>query len=161
MMFTKRINRTLAVLVAGLCLICLLGGCAEQEPTATDPGFVQMVNPLVTVDSIQDMEAKLGYPVPVLNKAVDTYIVLVVNGIAEQGRICYADGSDFNITRGTGDISGIYGGVLDRTETISGIEVSFLAYEDIRYAIWEKDGFAFSLTGGDALANEVATLIGD
>ena len=57
------------------------------------------------------------------------------------------------------DACGIYGGVLEKAETISGVTVSFLTYEDIRYAIWEKDGFTFSLTGGEALAQEVAALI--
>ena len=91
---------------------------------------------------------------------MDAYIVLVVNGTAQQGRIRYADGASFDMKQGTGDVSGIYGGVTESTETISGVAVSFLRYEDTRYAIWEKDGFTFSLTGGETLAQEVAALIG-
>ena len=129
-----------------------------------------MVNPLVTVNSAEEMEAKLGYTVPVLKKDVDSYIVLVIEGTAESGRIHYTDGSVFNIKQGSGDISGIYGGVLE-DERILGYEVknggiiggtlvSFYVYEDTRYAIWEKDGFTFSLTGTAALEDEIAALIG-
>ena len=146
-----------AILAACLCLV-LLAGCAEKQEQAPNTGFVQMGNPLVEVASLQEMEEKLSYSVPVLDKAVDTYIVLVTGGTAQQGRIRYADGASFDMKQGTGDISGIYGGVLEKAETISGVTVSFLTYEDIRYAIWEKDGFTFSLTGGEALAQEVAAL---
>ena len=147
-----------AVLAVCLCLV-LLAGCAEKQAEAPNTGFVQMGNPLVEVASVQEMEAKLGYSVPVLDKAVETYIVLVVNGTAQQGRIRYADGTSFDMKQGSGDVSGIYGGVVEKTETISGVSVSFMTYEQTHYAIWEKDGFSYSLTGGENLAGEVAALI--
>jgi hypothetical protein len=149
-----------ALVLALALFLALPAGCAEKQEEIPDAGFVQMGNPLVEVASAQEMEAKLGYKVPVLDKAVDTYIVLVVNGTAQQGRIRYADGASFDMKQGTGDVSGIYGGVTESTETISGVAVSFLRFEDTRYAIWEKDGFTFSLTGGDTLVQEVAALIG-
>ena len=148
------------ILMICLCLIATLGGCGQKQSEAPETGFVQMGNPLVTVDSLQEMESKLGYAVPVLDKEVASYIVLVVNGTAESGRVRYADGSDFNIKKGTGDISGIYGGVLEREETLGGVSVSFMVMESTHYAIWEKDGFSCSLTGGDNLAEEVSALIG-
>ena len=147
----------ITVIAACLFLIVILGGCSKTE--VPDPGFAQVVNPLVTVDSVEEMEKHLGYAVPVLEKEVGTYIVLVIDGIADSGRIRYAGGSDFNIKKGNGDISGIYGGVAEGEKTISGVVVSFFCYEDIHYAIWEKDGFAFSLTGATALEEDVAALI--
>lgn len=149
----------IAVIATCLCLIVILGGCSKSKNEVPDPGFAQVVNPLVTVDSAEDMEKHLGYSIPVLEKEVDTYIVLVIDGVADSGRIRYADGSDFNIKKGTGDISGIYGGVYEGEKTISGVVVSFFCYEDIHYAIWEKDGVAFSLTGATALEEDVAALI--
>ena len=158
-MHHKKLKYFALILALGLCL-ALTAGCAEKQEEAPAAGFVQMGNPLVEVASIQEMEAKLGYKVPVLDKAVDAYIVLMVNGTAQQGRIRYADGASFDMKQGTGDISGIYGGVAETTKTISGVAVSFLRYDEIHYAIWEKDGFTFCLTGGDTLAQEVAALIG-
>ena len=154
----KKLKHLTLILALCLCL-ALPAGCANKQADTPDTGFVQMGNPLVEVASLQEMEEKLGYSVPVLDKAVDTYIVLVTGGTAQQGRIRYADGASFDMKQGTGDISGIYGGVVENAETISGVTVSFLTYEDLRYAIWEKDGFTFSLTGGEALAQEVAALI--
>lgn len=142
--------------VLGFSLAFLLIGCGEDEPS---PGLSQVVNPIVTVGSVQEMEEYLGYEIPVLEKEVEFYIVLVIDGVAESGRIRYADGTDFNIKRGTGDVSGIYGGILEREETIEGVPVSFYSFEDFRYAIWEQDGFACSLTGDVALMEEVTALI--
>ena len=147
------------VVGACLCALVLLSGCGQQQNEATDPGFVQMVNPLVTVNSVQEMEEQLGYTVPVLEKEVTDYIVLVIDGKADSGRIRYADGCDFTIKQGSGDVSGIYGGTKECEVAIGGIAVSFWVYEDIRYAIWEKDGFAFSLTGAETLEEDVAELI--
>lgn len=166
---TLKRNIRRAVAAACLCAAILLVGCGEQQNEAPDSGFVQMVNPLVTVNSAQEMEKYLGYPVPVLEKDVDAYIVLVIDGIAESGRIHYADGSVFNIKRGTGDISGIYGGILEENKIIGsdvqngniigGTLVSFFVYEDTRYAIWETDGLSFSLTGNAALEDDIAALL--
>ena len=152
----QRNMKACRVVMTCLCLIALMSGCGGQKP---DPGFVQMGNPLVTVASAEEMEAQLGYTVPVLDKDVSDYIVLVIDGAAESGRIRYADGSDFNIKQGSGDISGIYGGAQEEELEIDGVAVTFFRFEDIRYAIWEKDGFAFSLSGGETLKEDVTALI--
>ena len=152
----QRNMKACRVVMTCLCLIALMSGCSGQKP---DPGFVQMGNPLVTVASAEEMEAQLGYTVPVLDKDVSDYIVLVIDGAAESGRIRYADGSDFNIKQGSGDISGIYGGAQEEELEIDGVAVTFFRFEDIRYAIWEKDGFAFSLSGGETLKEDVTALI--
>ena len=147
------------IVLMALCLAFVLAGCGTEQTKAPNAGFVQVVNPLVTVESVGKMEEKLGYSVPVLDKDVESYIVLVIDGVCESGRIRYADGSDFNIKKGSGDISGIYGGVLDTEENIHGVTVSFYVYEELRYAIWERDGFTYSLTGGAALPADVAALL--
>ncbi len=166
-MFFKKIQCISIVLC--LILTASLCGCGSVSNDTPDAGFVQMGNPLVTVNSVQEMEQQLGYSVPLLDKEVSDYIVLVIDGTADSGRILYADGSDFNIKQGTGDISGIYGGVPEHTKIIGstvenghiigGTLVSFYVFEDIRYAIWEKDGFTFSLTGAEALEDDVAALL--
>ena len=147
------------IILMALCLAFVLAGCGTEQTEAPDAGFVQVVNPLVSVESVGEMEEKLGYSVPVLDKDVESYIVLVIDGVCESGRIRYADGSDFNIKEGSGDISGIYGGALEVEENIHGTNVSFYVYEELRYAIWEKDGFTYGLTGGAALPVDVAALL--
>lgn len=155
----QRSMKACRIMMTCLCLMVLMSGCGGKESETPDPGFVQMGNPLVTVASAEEMEAQLGYTVPVLDKDVSDYIVLVIDGAAESGRIRYADGSDFNIKQGSGDISGIYGGAQEEELEMDGVAVTFFRFEDIRYAIWEKDGFAFSLSGGETLKEDVTALI--
>ena len=157
-MATKNIRRVSAITIC-ICLNLLLCACGAGTPDTSNTGITQVVNPLVEVATPQDMEAKLGYSVPVLKKDVSAYIVLVIDGVAESGRIRYTDGSDFNIKQGSGDISGIYGGTPAGESTVSGVSVSYFTCEELRYAIWEKDGFTFSLTGGDTLEADVAALL--
>ena len=72
-MHHKKLKYFALILALGLCL-ALTAGCAEKQEEAPAAGFVQVGNPLVEVASIQEMEAKLGYKVPVLDKAVDAFL---------------------------------------------------------------------------------------
>ena len=148
----------LAVMLAVACVAAMLAGCGQAQ--APDAGFAQMGNPLVEVASADEMEQKLGYSVPVMDKEVAAYIVLVIDGKADMGRIRYADGSVFNIKKGSGDISGIYGGTLEQEQAIGGVTVSFYSLEGQSYAIWEDGGFAYSLSDCPTLQEDVAELIG-
>ena len=129
-----------------------------------NPEQVQLPNPLLEVDSLEEMEEYLDFKVPVLNKDVETYIVLVIDDYPKIGRIEYADGSTFNMEYGSEDVSGIYGGELDKQIVIDDIQVNFYRYiddnqQEVNYAIWEKNGFSYSLTGGEELEEEVSYLI--
>jgi hypothetical protein len=42
---------------------------------------------------------------------------------------------------------------------VNGISVGYYTYETTRYALWEKDGFTYSLTGGENLEEGVAELM--
>ena len=130
-----------------------------SEPDVPKPESVQVVNPLMEVDSVAEMEKYLDFLIPVLEKEAETYFVLVFDGYPQIGRIRYTDGTVFNVKYGNGDISGIYGGVSEKEEQIEGVTVSFLNYGDIRYAIWEKEGFTYSLTGGEKLEEESRELL--
>ena len=112
---------------------------------------MQVPNPLWQVDSREEMEELLDFSVPVLDKAVEAYIVLVDDSRPEMARVVYTDGTTFNKKYGTGDISGINGGTLEKTETVGELSVSFYSYVDVDgkdtvYALWEKDGFTYSLS---------------
>jgi hypothetical protein len=147
----------IALLCIALCSLMTIG-CGKSG--APRPDKVQVVNPLMEVASLEEMERYLDYSVPVLEKEVDAYIVLVFDGYPQMGRIRYADGAVFNMQYGSGDISGIYGGTLESTEECGEVEVSYYVYEELHYALWETGGFTYSLSGGEDLKADVAALIG-
>ena len=120
---------------------------------APDPQQVQIPNPILTVASAAEMEAYLDFKVPVLEKEVEAYSVFISDGYPTMGQVDYADGSQFRIQYGSGDISGIYGGTLEESREIAGVSVAYYQYDSMSYAIWEVNGFACSYlytNGGDA-----------
>ena len=147
------------LLCFGICA-ALLSGCSSGSSARPDPAPAQVVNPMVEVSSVEEMEEMLDFSIPMLDKDVETYIVLVYDGGPQMGRVYYADGSLFSIKYGQEDVSGIYGGTLDCSETVNGVQVDFYHSESTRYARWEKDGFSCSLTGEDTLRADVSQLIG-
>ena len=152
-----------AAAAAGVCLVvagAVLVPKWVQSANAPNPPLVQVGNPLVQVTSVADMEQMLDFTVPVLDKEVKAYFVIVSGGHGDIGRISYADGGEFRVRYGSGDVSGIYGGVQQSADTVNGTAVAYYAYENTRYALWEKGGFTYSLSGGDALEGEVASLLG-
>ena len=155
-------KKAFKILTIAAC-VCMLAGCGsvenKGETNAPKPELVKVVNPLMTVSSVEEMEKYLDFSVPVLEKEAESYIVLVIDGYPQNGRIRYADGSTFNIKFGSGDVSGIYGGTLEKTEEMDGVTVSYYTYDTIRYALWEQDGFTHSLTGGENLEEEVKSLL--
>lgn len=147
------------------CICLAVAGTAffvNREPETfktPNPNMLQVTNPLVEVDSLEEMNFMLDFSVPVLNKEIKSYIVIVLNGYPSIGRIYYKDGSVFSMQYGTGDISGIYGGTIEYKTEINRANVSFCSYNDTNYAIWEKDGFTYSLTDSESLDSEVNELL--
>lgn len=156
---TKSGYKVRGVMAACLCVIVcggiLLHNVSSGRP---DPEYLQIANPLLEVASEEEMEKYLDFDVPVLEKEVDAYIVIVLDDYPEIGRIIYKDGGIFDMKYGTGDISGIYGGVFIKEEMINHVKISFYQYEDIRYALWETGGFTYCLSGGDDLEKEINVL---
>ena len=153
--------------LSAFCLFLIISsalfiGC-KKDDGIPDPKAVQTANPLMEVASLKQMEKYLDFTVPVLDKEVDRYIVLVIDGYPTMGRIQYVDGGIFNIQYGTGDISGIYGGTYEKLIIVGGPFVSFYSYEDTYYAIWENDGFTHSLSNDNLklLEREVSELLLD
>lgn len=149
---------------AAACLCLVIGGGlmlnrSNNNSNVPHPEQLQVVNPLMKVSSLEEMEQYLDFSVPVLEKKADTYLVIVLDGYPECARIIYADGSVFSMKYGTGDISGIYGGTLEKEEKLNGVTVSFYTYSDTKYATWEKDGFTFSLSDSNDLEADVKALI--
>lgn len=148
---------------AAACLCAAIAGGVILTPKSGDavpsPSLVQVANPIITVGSAAEMEEYLDFPVPVLDKEVASYSVFVSDGYPTMGQVDYADGSQFRIQYGSGDISGIYGGTLTGTANIDGAEVQYYDYNGTAYAIWEQDGFSFSYVYSDNGAADVETII--
>lgn len=150
----------------GICLCLVVGGTTILKNTMsdhkTDSANVQIPNPLHEVQSLNEMEETLKYKIPVLDKEVDAYIV-IDDEKTQIARIEYADQSTFNMASGTGDISGIYGGVFEEEKEIDHVKVSFYEYEGIEstinYALWEKDGFTYSYAGAEISEEEIQDLL--
>lgn len=145
------------------CLCLLIGGGVlmyrGNHPQSPAPAQVQVVNPMLRVGSIEEMEEYLDFSVPVLEKEASAYVVIVLNGYPTIGQITYADDTTFRVQYGEGDISGISGGTLVSSETVSGVSVDYYIFSGGEYAIWEKNGFTFSYVYGENGANEIKTLI--
>lgn len=166
----------LGVIKAGFamaaCLCVVLASVfafTYQRSNPPHPEQLQTPNPLMEVTSVSEMERYLDFRVPVLDKDVEAYIVIVDDSYPTLGRIMYADGSIFNMEYGTGDISGIYSGKLVKTETFGKVEVSFFTYTgvedgEISYATWEHGGFTHSLSeknvSFEQLSRDVQALMG-
>lgn len=142
-------------MAACVCVMVIGGVILTQNSrqTVPNPELVQIPNPIITVETVDEMEKYLDFTVPVLDKEVDAYSVIVMDSYPTVGQVDYTDGSEFRVQYGSGDISGIYGGSLEASKEIDGITVEYYSYADaeqtITYAIWEKNGFTFSYSYTD------------
>lgn len=153
-------NRWVAM-AACLCLLVVGGVIFMQNGgnIAPNPDLVQIPNPIITVASIEEMENYLDFDVPVLDKEVESYSVFVENSYPIMGQINYADGSEFRMQYGSGDISGIHGGTLEESKNIEGVKVEYYKYADTAYAIWEQNGFTFSYVYTNSGSTDVESII--
>lgn len=137
--------------VSGAVLLC------GNEGLTPDPAPVEVTNPIIAVETVEEMEEYLDFPVPVLDKETAALSVLVVQGYPVMGQVEYADGSLYRVQYGSEDVSGIYGGETVETRDMTGVQVECRTFEGSSYAVWTDEGFSFSYTGD---VNEVETLIG-
>lgn len=146
---------------ACVCLLAVGGVMFTQNSgnIVPNPDIVQISNPIITVSSVEEMEDYLDFDVPVLDKEVESYSVFVENSYPTMGQINYADGSEFRMQYGSGDISGIYGGTLEGSEDIEGVKVEYYKYTDTTYAIWEQNGFTFSYVYTNSGSADVESII--
>ena len=85
-------------LALAACLCILLAGAfvMHRPDNRPHPQPVQIPNPLWQVDSREEMQRLMDFSVPVLDKAVEAYIVLVDDSRPEMARVVYTDGTTFN-----------------------------------------------------------------
>ncbi len=150
---------------ACFCAVLALGILTLNNSTdkAPNPKTVQATNPIIEVNSAEEMKEYLDFSVPVLEKQVETYAVIVTDDYPATGQVDYSDGSEYRIQYGSGDISGIYGGVLTATKKVGDVEVSYYTFDgtesEVTYSIWEEDGYTFSYIYTADGESEITTLI--
>lgn len=154
--------RCLSALAACVCL-CFCAAAVYRNIASRADGRLEIASPVTEVESAEEMVKYLGFDIPVLaDKSVDSYMVYSDGKYAYRGEISYSDGSSFCAEKGSGDISGIYGGTLQGSQTISGINVYFYSMEDTRYAIWSDGGISccYCASADEAnYSNQIAELI--
>lgn len=148
-----------------VCVMLVIGAVAVLNGATRKPNpkMVQVANPIIEVSSAAEMSEYLDFSVPVRQKDVETYSVIVTDNYPTIGQIDYADGSEYRIQYGSGDISGIYGGVLADTRDVGNVKVSYYTClsddSEVTYAIWEEGGYTFSYVYTGDGRDEVRTLI--
>ncbi len=119
----------------------------------------RITNPVNEVKSVSEIEKTIDLSVPVLEKKVDSYLVIDENseyaysttseGTEESndkiGRILYSDGSIFSIGRNS-KVSGMFDGTLTKSITINDIKIELYDLEGISYAEWNNDDIFYSYT---------------
>lgn len=152
-------------LAACFCAVLALGVLTLNNSTdmKPNPKKVQVANPIIEVNSAEEMKDYLDFSVPVLEKNVETYSVIVADDYPTTGQVDYTDASEYRIQYGSGDISGIYDGILADTKKVGDVEVSYYTFDGVdskvTYAIWEEDGYTFSYVYTGDGESEIQTLI--
>lgn len=77
-------------------------------------------------------------------KNVKTYIVIGSGKYATHGRIIYNDDSAFEIEKSKEDVSGIYGGTLEKEKTIAGIPIKINTFWKYKICTWQYKDFSYS-----------------
>lgn len=171
--YKKKLKRNIWIkwgsIAACLCLLAVGTVVFTQNKSNSDsnnvpqPEIVQVPNPIITVASVEEMEKYLDFTVPIIEKDVEAYSVIVMDDYPSIGQVNYADGSEFRIQYGSGDISGIYGASLEESKEIDGVKVQYYKYtdnySDMTYAIWEQNNFTFSYIYTDNSKADVETFI--
>ena len=161
--------RTLSVVaIAILAVVIAIVGINMNNKGGSTSSFTELVeiaNPITEVNSKEEMKKYLGYYIPVLNKEVERYAVIGEGKYADHARVTYKDGTELNMEKGTGDVSGINGATFVKEEKLSNVDVKFYNYEfediEINYVIWEVNGFTFAYSNenGEISSTEITELI--
>lgn len=149
--------KSIAAAAACICIVLTTALVLRSTGEGTDqPGKVMISNPVTYVDSYDEMEKYLGYSVPRLDeKTPESYIVFASNGNAESGTVKYSDGSELKIMRGSGDISGIFGGKLTGDRDILGVTVHFYVFGSTVYSVWTESGYSYCYVASSGEESDV------
>ena len=122
---------------------------------------VQIPNPIISIDSLEELSKYLGIKTDNFNfKEIEN-----INKFTSEilGEITYKDNSVLRIGKGNNDNSGIYGSRLKEETTINNIKVKIYTFEELEYAVWQKDGYSYSYrkSSNENITEIVKKIIGE
>lgn len=153
-----KLIRNISSVAACLCL-CMCVGFLLFGQNAGHDQLAQVDSPVTEVSSINEMQKYLGFTVPsIQSKTASGYILYAFDNYAQEGEIKYTDGSGFKISRGSGDISGVYGATLIGSANYDSVTVYCYSFMDLRYAVWSCKGYACCYYAADG-ESDYSTII--
>ena len=166
----KNLTKILGILACIILIIIafMMFKKSNGSKKVEENNLLQIVNPLVEFDTIEELQQYFKAEIPVLDKQVEAYIAITEDTYATHARIKYADASSFEMEPGKeADVSGIYGGTEEKEELINGVNVKIYSYNDsdsddiTYYAIWHANNvsYSYSVVGEEMNMEELTELI--
>ena len=158
-------KRLIIIIVFCVCMmfaaIAMFIGGSKQQDSTKKAKRLEIPNPLTEVKSLSEMNKYLGYTIPVMNKKVEKYIVIGEGKYATHARIIYEDQSEFDMEKGSDDVSGIYGASIIEEKEIKKVKVTFHKKDETRYVTYTTDMYSYSYSkeGNDITTKEVEELL--
>ena len=162
----KKIIMRLTILVIGcICMIIaaiamFIGGNKKQiNDKKTER--LEIPNPLTEVKSVSEMNQYLGYTVPVMDKKVEKYIIIGEGKYATHARIIYEDNTEFDMEKGSRDVSGIYGGEKQNEKEWNKVKIIYYQKDKTNYITYQTKEYSYSYSKEDkeVTQDEVKELI--
>ena len=157
-------------IITALSLLSLgiLTACGVSA-TPKEAGSAQLPNPFIPCASIEDANEILGFTAAVPSILPDGYETAAIAAVSSSDpafvQIRYENGEKtitYRIGKGSGNISGDYNS-YEFTKTLEAVENILTcsgAGELIYNAVWEADGYTYSLTATDGITeNELQELV--
>ena len=140
---SMRVIRNISAAAACLC-VCVLMAFVLTGQSNPNEEPLKVGSPITEVGSAEEMQKYLGFSVPVSeDKEIIKRVIYAHGDYVYMGEIVYGDGTGYKISRGSGDISGIYGAKLDGSVEYESVNVYYYSLLDTHYAIWSHNGYSF------------------
>ena len=142
--------------LAGRSCVTVSGGTVSVETEPAVPGSAQLPNPQHPHNTVEALEAAVGFPVPVPAAPVGFSFTLIQDIGTTLAELRWSDEVQeltYRVSRGSSDNSGDYT-VYPASGTLTVGDTSIQWRGDaggIRVALWTREGFSFSLRASDGL----------
>lgn len=163
--------KTVIALLLSAAVIFSLAGGGTTGPRETLPtsGDVQIPNPWMELDTLEEAEEAAGFDIEVPD-TIDGYgercfRVMTADGGALLEVLCRNEAGSLRIRKapGSGDISGDWNSYADSTDvTVNGSTVTLRGNDgQVSLAIWCAGGYAYAVTSDTALPADAMTALAE
>ncbi|MBQ8132022.1 MAG: hypothetical protein IJ193_05995 [Bacilli bacterium] len=158
----KIVMRLVVIIIGCICMlvaaIAMFIGGNKQSNNTKKPTRLEIPNPLTEVKTVSEMNQYLGFTIPVMDKKVEKYIVIGEGKYATHARIIYEDQSEFDMEKGSNDVSGIYGGDKIEEKVYNNITVTFYKKDKTNYITYQTKEYSYSYSKEDKEMEEEEVL---